>query len=172
MKNRALPVPAPSPPPSKQELRKLIEEVGAKVPGALGDLYRLALAHPAAVVKATHADLVSLATEILVGTMTKDDGALYEGIQARLRMLITELSGDAPSPVRKLCVEAVAYAWCDHWNVSTLVAANPHHALAPEWVRRQQAAHRRLMTSLRTLAQIAAVEKPKSKSPFDKWPNG
>jgi hypothetical protein len=74
--------------------------------------------------------------------------------------MATELAGPDPGPGRRLCIEAVLFAWLDHWHVSTLMAVKGNQRLTvdPHWVRRQQGAHRRLMASLKTLAQITALE--------------
>ena len=57
---------------------------------------------------------------------------------------------------------AAAFAWADHMIVSMKAAANglqgDGHPIA---TRRRNGAQRRLMTALKTLAQITAAEKPK-----------
>lgn len=158
-------LPNPSAPPSRSEVKALVEEVKAGKPASLNALRALAVYHPALVVEETHADLASLARTALMHATFKDDMVLREGLRVKLRLLAAELAGDNPSPARRLCVEAVAFAWGEHWWISTLVAANQHST--PAWLRRQSGAHRRLMSSLKTLAQLTAAERPVRRSIFE-----
>ena len=80
--------------------------------------------------------------------------AFDEGLRAKLRLLVAELAeGPAPpSAARKLVIEAISYAWLELWTIT---------CTHPEDQVRRGGAHRRLMQSLRTLAQITAAERPR-----------
>jgi hypothetical protein len=139
----------------------LIKEVKAKVPGALKELREIALSHPELIVKETYGDLVKIAMGSAIHCTFKDDDALQECLRAQIRLKIAELAGENPSPICKVVVEAAVIDWVVWWRVSALIEANPNLQLSGAWLRRQNAAHRRLMSSLKTLAQIEAAERPR-----------
>jgi hypothetical protein len=74
-----------------------------------------------------------------------------------MEMLRRELAGEDPSPALKLVVEAVVFAWAEHWMHSTIAAAREQSS-SPMELRRQNAAQRRFLTALKTYVQIATLE--------------
>jgi hypothetical protein len=151
---------ARSTPPTAEEVRGLIKEVKAGVPGAIGELRRCAMADPGLVIRQTFGDIVKLAYSGLLLKHVPNDRAIEEGVRAKVRLVIEELSGDGPvSPARKLCIEVVAYNWLELWCINFKVGSN--ELSSPAWIRRQSASHKRLMSSLRTVAQIARLEAPR-----------
>jgi hypothetical protein len=151
--------------PTRARLLVLLKEVREKVPGALKELRAIALSHPELVVTETFGDLVKLAMGSAVLSTFKDDDALQECLQAQIRFKLAELAGENPSPIRKVVVETAVFDWVVFWHVSTLIEANHSLQMSRAWLRRQNDAHRRLMRSLRELAQIEAAERPRRPLP-------
>jgi hypothetical protein len=82
--------------------------------------------------------------------------------------MAAELAGENPSTARLLCAQAVAIAHAEHWMVTMQAASHgmqqDHY---PKSIRKRNAAHKRLMTWLKTLAQITAAEQRKQRMTFN-----
>jgi hypothetical protein len=146
------------------EIRKALDDCRAGKPDAIARLRRLGAAHPRLVIDATGADLFTLATQALLKVTCGDKGpelaALKEGIVLRLEQLTADLSGPNPSAVKKLCARALAYDELSFWLLQ-LLATNAGDKASSGLIRRLNSCHRRMMSSLRTLSQIARLEAPR-----------
>jgi hypothetical protein len=156
-----------APPDLEAEIRQAIADTKAGVPGALARLRRLGAAYPRLVIDATGADLFTLATQALLkvtcgsGDRGHELDALKEGIVLRLEQLTTELAGPNPTAIRHLCARAAAFDELSLWFLQ-LLATNAGHQAGPGLIRRLNAGHRRMMSSLRTLSQVVRLEAPRS----------
>jgi hypothetical protein len=152
-------------PPDRAEVRALVKAVEAGEPGALNRFRDAARLHPAAVAELVGIDLAELArTNIvrchLTGDLRREKATVdlrREKATVQMRAMLEQLTGPRPSPVLKLVAEAVVFAWAEHWMLS--ISAGKYIASStPMQVRRQAAAHKRFMSSLKTYTQIAALE--------------
>jgi hypothetical protein len=156
-------LPGPITRPVRSRVERLVSAVKAGAPGALADLRAMADEHPALVAECTHADLVAMAETALVLAALPGDGhaAMREGFHASFAAMAAELAGDGtPGPARRLAIQAAVFAWAEHWYVAAMAVTNPESTSNSGWARRQDGTHRRLMSSLKTLAQITAAERP------------
>jgi hypothetical protein len=156
-----------APPDLEAEIRRVVADCKGGMPGALGRPRELGRDHPAEVIAATGADLFTLATQALLKVTCGDKGpelaALKEGLVIRLEQLTTELAGVDPSPVRRLVARAAAFDEMSLWFLQ-LLATNAGDRASSGLIRRLNAGHRRMMSSSRTLSQIARLETPRPRA--------
>ena len=57
-----------------------------------------------------------------------------------------------------MCAVAAAFAWAEHWTLNMQAGGTGVRKDDPASTRRRNAAHKRFMVSLRTLAQIQRAE--------------
>jgi len=149
----------PGPPPAPKDVEALIARVRAGEPGSLPDLADLAKVHPRIVVDATTNDLAWCARTLLAEDLAKGDEAGVIGIETRLELIAADLAGEGASLALQLCAEVVAYSWIEYWTMSAAIAKGGKVAMTTTMdLRRQDAAHRRFLSSLRTFARIASLE--------------
>src|SRR5262249_43883926 len=86
-----------------------------------------------------------------------DDPDLAASLLARLELVAAELSGENPSPARRLVAQAAAFNWAEVWalNIGAAARVEDEH---PGMVRRRTAAHKRFLASLRPLVAVARLE--------------
>jgi hypothetical protein len=141
-------------------IQAAVTAVGAGEVGALDRLRELGALYPAAVVAATQAEPGRLAAMILARAYdgTGKIPAMREGTLIRFEQVAAELAGEDPTPCRRLCARRAAYCEMEVWQLSMEVAAAP--SPSPALDARLTAADKRLMRSLKTLAQISRLERP------------
>jgi hypothetical protein len=83
--------------------------------------------------------------------------AARRGLEARMGLLLSELAGAQPTPSIRLVSEAVVFCWAEWWMHAT-IAAKDIRGTTPMQIRRQQAAHRRFLASVKVYAQISRLE--------------
>jgi hypothetical protein len=150
----------PGPPPDSGVVEALMRRVEAGESDALQKLSRLTMSHPRIVAEETGSDLAWLARTTLANRVLPGvEGDAYRvRLEARMDLFLHELAGRDPSPAMRLVSEAVVFAWAEHWTHSTLAARLGIQQMTPMQVKRQQAALRCFMASLKTYAQIARLE--------------
>ena len=149
----------PGPPPAPKDVEALIARVRAGEPGSLPDLADLAKVHPRIVVDATTNDLAWCARTFLAEDLANGDEAGVIGIETRLELIAADLAGEGASLALQLCAEVVAFGWLEYWTMSAAIAKGGKVAMTTTMdLRRQDAAHRRFLASLRTFARIASLE--------------
>ncbi len=153
-------------PAIRQEMHKLTRRVARQEDGALEELHRLSKAHPESFAVEVGMDMFRMVISSMVWhELPKNEPAsekLRIDWEARIRLMALELAPNGSSEARRLCALAVAFAWADHMTVSMNAAANGLQKEGqPIAARRRNGAHRRLMSALKTFAQITAAEKPK-----------
>jgi hypothetical protein len=85
---------------------------------------------------------------------------MRDAMRAKIKLLSAELEGAGPvSVARRLCIEAVVFAWLEHWCVAACTGGGNN--ASPAQQRRQNGAARRFLSSVKVLAQITALERPR-----------
>jgi hypothetical protein len=149
----------PGPPPVPAEVEALVKRTSAGEKEALWSLCELAKVHPRVVVDATTNDLCWCARTLLADHLGNGDKAQEIGIETRLELIAADLAGEGASLALQLCAEVVAFSWLEYWTLSAAIARGGRLAkTTPIEIRRQNAAHRRFLASLRTFTQIASLE--------------
>jgi len=96
--------------------------------------------------------------ELIEMMFPKEELAAREAVRAKLSELASELSGPSPSPLERLLVERIATCWLDVQEADTryLKAAKGECSFAQGdyYQRRQDRAHKRFLTAVKTLAQV------------------
>jgi len=103
-------------------------------------------------------DLASCAELSLIRTIAKGNGLEMGLFKRHVDVQIRELAGSAPSPLENLAARRVVQCWLWAQYTDMIMAANnmPLHEMK-FWAGRQDAAHRRLMSSLKMLTAIRAL---------------
>lgn len=96
--------------------------------------------------------------ELIDMMFAADELVAREAVKAKLAELASELSGPSPSPLERLLVERTVTCWLDVQEADRhyLKAAKGECSFAQGeyYQRRQDRAHRRLLTAIKTLAQV------------------
>ncbi len=148
----------------RQRMRELVNSVFRDEAGALEELRSLSKAHPQEFATEVQMDLFALLIDFasayaFTGGDKPGHSERRADMEARMRLMAVELAGENPSEASRLCGMAGAFAWADFCVVSAGATYNGLQKCGhPMAVRRRNAAHRRLMTALKTLAQIKAAE--------------
>lgn len=108
-------------------------------------------------------NLAARTQEFAVDMVAQTNLAIKAATPRKMAKLRAELEGPAPSPIERLLVERVVFCWLILWEYEsaltlragqlTLEQSKYHH-------RRIDAAHRRYMSSLRTLATVRKLGVP------------
>jgi hypothetical protein len=91
-----------------------------------------------------------------------DKDKSVEWLEAELRAYAAELAGPAPTPIERTLSETAAVAWFAVRYVEAIVFTAGDRTLnqADYDIRRLDAAHRRYLATLRTLAQVRKMALP------------
>lgn len=103
------------------------------------------------------------AKEAMVKATVGNDKILQEAVHQEMARMHEELAGPAPTPLERLLVERVLLCWL-HVHYADVIYAQKMKDLSREWgeyfQRRQDRAHRRYLSSIRTLAQVRRLLTP------------
>ena len=157
MKALAGPEPTPCRKPTKHEARALMRRVANGQPGALDEWRELVRAYPDVAIDAACCNLHELALCALGRTEFKTHTTSREAFAVMLRQLQADLVGTETAPELRLTAQSVVFAWADHWVLS---AASAHRGVQCDdamTIRRRLAAHKRLLSALKTHGQIRAL---------------
>jgi hypothetical protein len=141
---------------SHSAVRDLVKRYRAGDEKALREIRRRSDVNPVAVARAVIIDLGWIARETWVQRRFEKDPVKAIGIEARLTAIARQLSGTNPTVARLLAVEAVLFAYLEHWEVSLEAAAAK--CTNSELIPRQNAAQTRYLRALKALTASAAVE--------------
>src|SRR5262249_38719795 len=140
--------------------------------------------YPEPTIEATIGDTYRLAKQalrmVVIDDRSKEYDHVREGMALKLKVLTLELAGEDPSPARRLCAQAAAFAYMEYWVIQSLATSNKWSS--PAQLRRLAAAHKRHLSSLRCLSQIVRAEQPRprpivatqvnvSAPPAAEWPD-
>jgi hypothetical protein len=146
------------------EIRRAVAACKSGKPGAIARLRELGREYPAMVLDATIGDTYRWAKQalrmVLLADRSPGQDYVREGVALKLKTLALELAGEDPSPVRRLCAQAAAFAYVEFWLIQSAATANQW--TGPAQLRRLAAAQKRHLASLRALAQIERAERPRS----------
>lgn len=98
----------------------------------------------------------------VIGSIANDNAVFEEGVHRRLDDLRKELGGPSPNPIERLCVDRIALCWLQV-HEADLRAARPEGrsiAQANFESKRQDRAHKRLLSAIKTLATIRKLALP------------
>jgi hypothetical protein len=156
----------------REKLRDAVDDAAFMDPAAIETLRQYSRANPYAFATEFLCDIAQLARWALAlaeypKKTGKDPARAVEQQKetvARMNLMARELAGENPSPARQLCAQVIAFASYEHWSVTMQSASSRFLSdLDPRAGRRRNGAHKRLMTALRTFAQIEQAERPKSR---------
>jgi hypothetical protein len=107
-------------------------------------------------------DLAECAERALVETITGKQLAVKEALLMKLNELRTELAGPNVSPIERLLVERTVACWLQMYHADVVAAQATKYTLreGDYTQRRQDRAHRRYMSALKTLAAVRRLELP------------
>jgi hypothetical protein len=150
----------------RAEMRELVARVGEhRDLAAVDRLAALAKEHPQTAREVIRCDLPRFCRENFASNLFTDEqdhAPSRNGFIARMEMKVKELCGEDPSEEVRCCAEVAAYEWGYHWM---LVAVGGSKSIFqdehPKLTRRCNAASRRLRSSLKDLAQIKALQRPR-----------
>jgi hypothetical protein len=115
-----------------------------------------------------YGDLAAQAEASLILLAAGNSLLLAESLQRKLRALKDELGGESPSPLERLLVERTTATWLQVSYFDGLAAqsAAATEARLKLLLKAQDAAHRRHLTAVKTLATVRKLLKP-AISPVD-----
>ena len=115
-----------------------------------------------------YGDLAAQAEASLILLAAGNNLLLAESLQHKLRALKDELGGESPSPLERLLVERVTATWLQvsYFDGLLAQAKGASEAQAKMLQRQQDAAHRRHLTAVKTLATVRKLLRP-ALSPVD-----
>jgi hypothetical protein len=135
----------------------LLERIFEGDSEALETARKLIEAHPQEVINSIMYYIERLAeAEYACGEVPNDVDGRRDTV-ATMRLTAAELAGEKPSAAVRLCASAVAFSWIEHWALN-MRAGIKRLQDDPVTIRRRNAAHKRFMIGLRTLAQIRRAE--------------
>jgi hypothetical protein len=115
-----------------------------------------------------YGDLAAQAEASLILLAAGNNLLLAESLQRKLRSLKDELGGESPSPLDRLLVERVTATWLQvsYFDGLLAQAKGVSEAQTKMLQRHQDAAHRRHLTAVKTLATVRKLLTP-AISPVD-----
>jgi hypothetical protein len=107
-------------------------------------------------------NLASIAEGNLVTALAGDQLWMREMLAVKLKTMRTELAGPQPSPIERLLVERVVACWLQVYHADAIAAQAERTTFAEgDYIqRRQDRAHRRYLSAIRTLALIRKLAVP------------
>ena len=109
------------------------------------------------------ASIVRTAERSVIDRMMGKNLLARDSTCAQLAVLKADVGGPAPSPLERLLVDRIALCWLEVQYFETLYAQNMGEmtmAQGDSQQRRIDAAHRRYLSSIRTLAQVRRLAVP------------
>ncbi len=108
-------------------------------------------------------DLALQAERALVKGISGENALLKDALYRKLEVLRAELSGPSPSVLDRLLVERVVACWLQVYGADALYAQNLGKLTLKRsefFQRRQDRAHRRYLSAIRTLAHVRRLLLP------------
>ena len=110
-----------------------------------------------------YGELAEHAQRSLIKNMSGDNLLFQTGVQHRLDDMRVQLSGMSPTPLENLLIERILTCWLETQYYDALHAQNMKEASVKtgEYLqRRQDRAHRRFLSAVKTLAVIRRLQLP------------
>jgi hypothetical protein len=115
-------------------------------PDTTENLRQISQAHPEAFAAEDQAKLAHLAAFTLAMKEFSNIKKRGPDLLARMQLLTLELAGDRRSAARRVCAQAVAFAWAERWVLSTIArGAGVNNCRHSRLIRMRDAPHRRFM---------------------------
>jgi hypothetical protein len=108
-------------------------------------------------------NLAANAEQSFVRSLAGDDLAFREALTRKLELMRAELAGPDPTPVERLLVERVAACWLQVQDADARYAQGQKDltfAQGEYYQRRQDRAHKRFLSAVRTLALVRKLAVP------------
>ncbi len=140
---------------NKERTDRLLEYAGKGDRGAISELRKLFNAKP--FLWEQVGNMAFQAERSLVNLATGDNAVLKQATHKKLNAMKEELAGSAPTPLEQLLVERVVATWLQVHYADAIYAQNISAISLKQgdyYQERQDRAHRRFMSAIRTLAQI------------------
>ena len=148
-------------------LRSLSEKVEAGDKSARKEL-RKAVRESSPEVVAQASELAHRSQWALIKTATAGESLVEEALLTRLDLLRVEIAGENPSALERLLTEKIVGAWLlgellELLNSAQLTTGVPkdkrvEHSFLKFYLGWQEQAHRRLLSSIKTLAQVRRLQ--------------
>ena len=129
---------------------------------ALAGIQRLLRQDPDFFVPALGGDLAIEAEQSLIRKATGTNLAFREALETKLGLLRKELASSSPNPVERLLVERVVACWLQLYYAD-VVAAQAENLTFQQGTylqQKQDRAHRRFLTAIKTLATVRRLALP------------
>jgi hypothetical protein len=145
---------------AQDELARLLKRAEQGDRSVLPDLHKALDAN--AEIWQRYGDLAAQAEASLILLAAGPNLLLAESLQRKLRALKDELGGESPSPLDRLLVERVVMTWLqvNYFDGLLAQAKGASEAQAKLLQRMQDAAHRRHLAAVKTLATVRKLLKP------------
>ncbi len=107
-------------------------------------------------------DLAGLVEAGWIRLLTKQNVFAREAMSAELQRLKSSLAGSSPTPIEQLLVDRVAACWVQANYADWTEATHGERTISQaEWAaKRQTMAHKRLLSALKTLAEVRRLMVP------------
>jgi hypothetical protein len=107
-------------------------------------------------------NMAQVAEETLVKGIAAERLWIREMLVAKLKTMRTELAGPQPSPIEKLLAERVVACWLQIYHADAMDAESGSITFAQaDYIhRRQDRAHRRFLSAVKTLATVRRLALP------------
>jgi hypothetical protein len=108
-------------------------------------------------------ELAETAVKSFIRGMSEEDIGFAEAVQKKMELMRAELLGDNPTPVERLLVERVVACWLQVQDADIRTAQGQKDAslrLADFHQRRMDAANKRFLAAVKTLATVRKLAMP------------
>ncbi|MEO8495391.1 MAG: hypothetical protein ABI614_09990 [Planctomycetota bacterium] len=159
------PEPSNSEPGSLAETNRWLDDLLNRADGgdsaALSEIRGLFKKVPS-LISAVGGDLAELATNALIDAITGEGVVVKEAMLQHLELMQAELAGSNPSPIERLLVDRVVSCalHANHADFKAASSGTVSLQLGDYHQRRQDRAHRRLLSAIKTLATVRRLAVP------------
>jgi len=146
--------------PSPEQLADLVRRAEQGDHKVLPALRRALADHPE--VWQRYGDLGDVVEATWLNEMGTVDRMMIEAWRRKVAQLKAEIAGDAPSPLEQLLARRIGAAWiqCQHSDLMSIATDADSEVSQANLVRRQDAAHRRFLQAIQTLAVVRRLLRP------------
>jgi len=139
----------------RNRLMKLVERAADGDQKALASLRKICQPEPT--LWDVWGDVADQSIQALIRVIAGNNLLVKEGISRKVGNLKETIVGPAPSPLERLLAERIAACWLSAYHADASYARNMKDVTAEQgdyYQRRQDRAHKRFLTAVKTLAQV------------------
>jgi len=111
-------------------------------------------------VKSLGGDLVLTAENALINAMVGKNLAFREAVQRKMNSLRQELSSPQTTPLEQLLIDRIVTCWLHVHHADLMESHNVSMEVSEFRQKRQDRAHKRYLTAIKTLAQVRKMALP------------